>query len=115
VGNLKWFLLGLGWDIAFVGEHYVVQFGGRDFRLDLLFFIVSCSVSSPSPVSLNRFLKCGPASNAVLKTKRISRRAGIARVPPRPAKSLPGSSFRQNPAGYQWPSASPRLSSMSYL
>lgn len=38
VGNLKKFLIELGRDFAFVGEQYVVQVGGRDFRLDLLFF-----------------------------------------------------------------------------
>lgn len=38
VGNLKKFLIELGRDFAFVGEQYVLQVGGRDFRLDLLFF-----------------------------------------------------------------------------
>ena len=38
VGNLKSFLIELGRDFAFVGEQYVLQVGGRDFRLDLLFF-----------------------------------------------------------------------------
>jgi len=38
VGNLKRFLIELGRDFAFVGEQYVLQVGGRDFRLDLLFF-----------------------------------------------------------------------------
>jgi predicted nuclease of restriction endonuclease-like (RecB) superfamily len=38
VGNLKRFLIELGRDYAFVGEQYVLQVGGRDFRLDLLFF-----------------------------------------------------------------------------
>ena len=38
VANLKKFLIELGRDFAFVGEQYVLQVGGRDFRLDLLFF-----------------------------------------------------------------------------
>lgn len=38
VGNLRRFLIELGRDFAFVGEQYVLQVGGRDFRLDLLFF-----------------------------------------------------------------------------
>lgn len=38
VANLKRFLIELGRDFAFVGEQYVVQVGGRDFRVDLLFF-----------------------------------------------------------------------------
>jgi predicted nuclease of restriction endonuclease-like (RecB) superfamily len=38
VTNLKRFLIELGRDFAFVGEQYVLQVGGRDFRLDLLFF-----------------------------------------------------------------------------
>ncbi len=38
VANLKRFLIELGRDFAFVGEQYVLQVGGRDFRLDLLFF-----------------------------------------------------------------------------
>ena len=38
VSNLKRFLIELGRDFAFVGEQYVLQVGGRDFRLDLLFF-----------------------------------------------------------------------------
>ena len=38
VANLKRFLLELGRDFSFVGEQYVLQVGGRDFRLDLLFY-----------------------------------------------------------------------------
>jgi len=38
VANLKRFLLELGRDFCFVGEQYLVQVGGRDFRLDLLFY-----------------------------------------------------------------------------
>lgn len=38
VANLKRFLIELGRDFAFVGEQYLLQVGGRDFRLDLLFF-----------------------------------------------------------------------------
>lgn len=38
VGNMRRFLIELGRDFAFIGEQYVVQVGGRDFRLDLLFF-----------------------------------------------------------------------------
>ena len=38
ISNLKKFLIELGRDFAFVGEQYVLQVGGRDFRLDLLFF-----------------------------------------------------------------------------
>jgi predicted nuclease of restriction endonuclease-like (RecB) superfamily len=38
VANLKKFLLELGRDFTFVGEQYLLQVGGRDFRLDLLFF-----------------------------------------------------------------------------
>ena len=38
VANLKRFLIELGRDFAFVGEQYVLQVGGKDFRLDLLFY-----------------------------------------------------------------------------
>jgi len=38
VANLKKFLIELGRDFAFVGEQYLVQVGGKDFRLDLLFY-----------------------------------------------------------------------------
>ena len=38
VSNLKKFLIELGRDFAFVGEQYLLQVGGRDFRLDLLFY-----------------------------------------------------------------------------
>jgi predicted nuclease of restriction endonuclease-like (RecB) superfamily len=38
VSNLKRFLLELGRDFAFVGEQYLLQVGGKDYRLDLLFY-----------------------------------------------------------------------------
>lgn len=38
VGNLKRFLLELGREFCFVGEHHRIQVGTRDFYLDLLFF-----------------------------------------------------------------------------
>jgi len=38
VEQLKEFLIELGRDFCFVGSHYPVQVGGRDFELDLLFF-----------------------------------------------------------------------------
>lgn len=38
VANLRRFLLELGRDFCFVGEEYRVQVGGKDFRLDLLFY-----------------------------------------------------------------------------
>lgn len=38
VANLRRFLIELGRDFAFVGEQYALQVGGRDFRIDLLFF-----------------------------------------------------------------------------
>ena len=38
VANLKRFLLELGRDFSFVGEQYLLQVGGKDFRLDLLFY-----------------------------------------------------------------------------
>ena len=38
VEQLKWFLIELGRDFCFVGSHYPLQVGGRDFFLDLLFF-----------------------------------------------------------------------------
>ncbi|MEI7730459.1 MAG: PDDEXK nuclease domain-containing protein [Verrucomicrobiota bacterium] len=38
VANLKHFLLELGRDFSFVGEQYLLQVGGKDFRLDLLFY-----------------------------------------------------------------------------
>jgi predicted nuclease of restriction endonuclease-like (RecB) superfamily len=36
--NLRRFLLELGRDFSFVGEQYLLQVGGKDFRLDLLFY-----------------------------------------------------------------------------
>ena len=38
VEKLKQFLIELGRDFCFVGSHYPLQVGGRDFALDLLFF-----------------------------------------------------------------------------
>jgi len=38
VADLKKFLLELGREFTFVGEQYLLQVGGRDFRLDLLFY-----------------------------------------------------------------------------
>ncbi len=38
VEQLKNFLIELGRDFCFVGSHYPIQVGGRDFELDLLFF-----------------------------------------------------------------------------
>lgn len=38
VAKLKRFLIELGRDFAFIGEQYLLQVGGRDFRLDLLFY-----------------------------------------------------------------------------
>jgi predicted nuclease of restriction endonuclease-like (RecB) superfamily len=38
VTRLKDFLIELGRDFCFVGSHYPIQVGGRDFELDLLFF-----------------------------------------------------------------------------
>ncbi len=38
IADLKRFLMELGRDFCFVGEEYLLQVGGRDFRLDLLFY-----------------------------------------------------------------------------
>lgn len=38
IENLKQFLIELGRDFCFVGSQYLLQVGGRDFALDLLFF-----------------------------------------------------------------------------
>jgi predicted nuclease of restriction endonuclease-like (RecB) superfamily len=38
IANLKRFLLELGRDFCFVGEQYLIQVGGKDFRIDLLFY-----------------------------------------------------------------------------
>ena len=38
VANVRRFLIELGRDFCFVGEQYLRQVGGKDFRLDLLFF-----------------------------------------------------------------------------
>ncbi len=38
VANLKKFLIELGRDFCFVGEQYLLQVGGRDFRVDLVFY-----------------------------------------------------------------------------
>ncbi len=47
VEKLKDFLIELGRDFCYVGSHYPVQVGGRDFELDLLFFnrAISCLVA----------------------------------------------------------------------
>ena len=60
VENLKQFLIELGRDFCYVGSHYPLQVGGRDFALDLLFFnrALNCLVaielksSSSSPNTL---------------------------------------------------------------
>lgn len=38
IANLRRFLLELGRDFTFVGEQYPLQVGGKDFRIDLLFY-----------------------------------------------------------------------------
>jgi hypothetical protein len=38
VEQLKLFLIELGRDFCFIGSHYPIQVGGRDFLLDLLFY-----------------------------------------------------------------------------
>ncbi|MBI3247832.1 MAG: DUF1016 domain-containing protein [Deltaproteobacteria bacterium] len=38
IANLRRFLLELGRDFCFVGEQYLVQVGGKDFHIDLLFY-----------------------------------------------------------------------------
>jgi predicted nuclease of restriction endonuclease-like (RecB) superfamily len=38
IADLKRFLMELGRDFCFVGQEYLLQVGGRDFRLDLLFY-----------------------------------------------------------------------------
>lgn len=38
IANMRRFLIELGRDFCFVGEQYLVQVGGKDFRLDLLFY-----------------------------------------------------------------------------
>lgn len=38
VARLKQFILELGREFCFVGEQYVIQVGGKDFRIDLVFF-----------------------------------------------------------------------------
>jgi len=38
VANLRRFLIELGRDFCFLGEQYLLQVGGKDFRLDLLFY-----------------------------------------------------------------------------
>jgi hypothetical protein len=38
VEQLKQFLIELGRDFCFIGSHYPIQVGGRDFALDLLFY-----------------------------------------------------------------------------
>ena len=38
VEKLKQFLIELGREFCFVGSYYTIQVGGRDFKIDLLFF-----------------------------------------------------------------------------
>jgi hypothetical protein len=38
IADLKHFLIELGRDFCFAGEEYLLQVGGRDFHLDLLFY-----------------------------------------------------------------------------
>ena len=55
VTNLKRFLIELGRDFAFVGEQYLLQVGGADFRIDLLFYhrYLQCLVAFD--LKINRF------------------------------------------------------------
>ena len=47
IGGFRDFMLELGNDFTFVGEEYVIQVGGEDFRIDLLFFhrVLKCLVA----------------------------------------------------------------------
>jgi hypothetical protein len=47
VERLKDFLIELGRDFCYVGSHYPIQVGGKDFELDLLFFnrAINCLVA----------------------------------------------------------------------
>ena len=47
IGGFRDFMLELGKDFTFVGEEYVIQVGGEDFKIDLLFFhrVLKCLVA----------------------------------------------------------------------
>ena len=47
IGGFRDFMLELGNDFTFVGEEYVIQVGGEDFKIDLLFFhrVLKCLVA----------------------------------------------------------------------
>jgi predicted nuclease of restriction endonuclease-like (RecB) superfamily len=47
IESLKDFLIELGRDFCFVGSHYPIQVGGKDFELDLLFFnrAINCLIA----------------------------------------------------------------------
>ena len=47
VKGMRNFILEMGKDFAFVGEEYVIQVGGEDYRIDLLFFhrVLRCLVA----------------------------------------------------------------------
>ncbi len=55
VANLKRFLIELGRDFAFVGEQYLLQVGGTDFRLDLLFYHRSLQCLVAFDLKINHF------------------------------------------------------------
>jgi predicted nuclease of restriction endonuclease-like (RecB) superfamily len=55
IARLKDFLLELGRDFCFVGSQYVVQLGGRDFVLDLLFFHRSLNCLVAFELKVGRF------------------------------------------------------------
>ena len=55
VANLKRFLIELGRDFAFVGEQYLLQVGGTDFRLDLLFYHRSLQCLVAFDLKIKRF------------------------------------------------------------
>src|SRR5258706_11020909 len=55
VANLKRFLIELGRDFAFVGEQYLLQVGGTDFRLDLLFYHRSLQCLVAFDLKITRF------------------------------------------------------------
>ena len=56
VERLKDFLIELGRDFCFVGSHYPVQVGTKDFELDLLFFHHGLSCLQPPTPSLPRMM-----------------------------------------------------------
>lgn len=53
--GLKRFLIELGRDFAFVGEQYLLQVGGTDFRLDLLFYHRSLQCLVAFDLKVTRF------------------------------------------------------------